>query len=301
MRLVTVLLLVLASRTAVAQFGGNVGYGQANGRAKAEQNERAKRLVNQNDLPPSTTSFFLDASILINVKADEFVLTLGVAQEAETVEACQAKIDATINAFIDSVKQLGIAREAIFVDFTSQTKVYKFQIEGNLAREELAGFELKKTIAIRYRDKKLLDRLIAAASRHKIYDMIKVDYVVTDPAPIQNQLAETAAAVIKEKAARHERLLGVKLRPVPQIYVEKPSVYFPTEMYDSYTAAESEAVSGGPDRSQKTVQSLRKSRTFYYNPLTADGFDRVVEPVVIEPVVQFTLYLKLRYEIEMRR
>ena len=62
-----------------------------------------------------------------------------------------------------------------------------------------------------------------------------------------------------------------------------------------------EAVTGGPDRSRTTVQSLRKSRTFYYNPLTADGFDRVIEPVILEPVVQFTLYLKLKYEIETRR
>ncbi len=45
----------------------------------------------------------------------------------------------------------------------------------------------------------------------------------------------------------------------------------------------------------------RKSRTFYYNPLSADGFDRVIDPVVLEPVVQFTLYLKLRYELEKGR
>ena len=84
---------------------------------------------------------------------------------------------------------------------------------------------------------------------------------------------------------------------MPQVYAERSSVYFPTEMYDSYTAGESEAVSGGPDRSRMTVQSLRKSRTFYYNPLNADGFDRVIDPVVLEPVVQFTLYLKLKYHM----
>ena len=38
---------------------------------------------------------FVDASVLMNVKADEFVATFGVAEEAETVEACQAKMDAT--------------------------------------------------------------------------------------------------------------------------------------------------------------------------------------------------------------
>ena len=42
-------------------------------------------------------------------------------------------------------------------------------------------------------------------------------------------------------------------------------------------------------------------RTFYFNPLNADGFDRVIAPVVVEPAVQFTLYLRLKYEIETRR
>jgi len=32
--------------------------------------------------------------------------------------------------------------------------------------------------------------------------------------------------------------------------------------------------------------------------LNADGFDHVTNPIVIEPVVQFTLYLKVKYEIE---
>jgi uncharacterized protein YggE len=302
--IMSLLSLVLAARTGVAQFGGNVGYGQvgeARGRAHAEQNERTKRQLTREEMPASDTAMFLDASVLMNVKADEYVATFGVVEEAETVEACQAEMDATIAAFTDSLKKLGVAPEAIFVDFTAQTKVYNYKVEGNLAREQLAGFELKKTVAVRFRDKALLDRLLAAASREEIYDLIKVEYVVTDLAPVQERLAEAAAAVVRAKAPHHERLLGIKLRAVPQVYAERSSAYFPTEMYDSYTAGESEAVSGGPDRSRTTVQSLRKSRTFYYNPLTADGFDRVIEPVILEPVVQFTLYLKLKYEIETRR
>ncbi|HEX8115758.1 MAG TPA: hypothetical protein VF521_00675, partial [Pyrinomonadaceae bacterium] len=41
-----------------------------------------------------------------------------------------------------------------------------------------------------------------------------------------------------------------------------------------------------------------KSRTFYFNALTADSFDLVIEPVVLEPVVQFTYYLKVKYDLE---
>jgi len=297
----TLLILTLAARVGVAQVGGNVGYGQAAGRARAEQNERAKRQLTREEMPPTETAMFIDASVLMNVKADEFVATFGVVAEAETVAACQEKMNATIAAFTEALKPLGIGLEAILVDFTAETKVYDYKVEGSLAREHLAGFELKKTVAVRYRDKALIDRLVVAASKAQIHDLVKVDYVVTDLAPIQERLAEAAAAVIKAKAARHERLFGIKHHAPPQVYAERSSAYFPTEMYDSYTASESEAVSGGPDRARTTVQSLRKSRTFYYHPLNADGFDRVIDPVVLEPVVQFTLYLKLRYELEKGR
>jgi hypothetical protein len=109
---------------------------------------------------------------------------------------------------------------------------------------------------------------------------------------------DEAARVIKQKAARYEKLLDIKLVPPAQIYAEKPSIYYPTEMYDSYTAYESEEVSSDYYREKYTIQHARKSRTFFFNPLNADGFDTVINPVVIEPVVQFTLYLKVKYEIE---
>ena len=37
-----------------------------------------------------------------------------------------------------------------------------------------------------------------------------------------------------------------------------------------------------------------KARRYFYNGMSADGFDSVINPIVTEPVVQFTLYLKLK-------
>ena len=68
-------------------------------------------------------------------------------------------------------------------------------------------------------------------------------------------------------------------------------------MYDSYTAAESESVSRPRDLDRFTIQQARKSRSFYFDPLDGNGFDEVLNPVIIEPVVQFTLYLKLKFEV----
>jgi uncharacterized protein YggE len=296
--LILCLIIVASAAPCFAQASGNVGYSQAGGNAKADQNEKNKRTLAKEDAPPSATSMFIDASVLMNVKADEYVALFGVAQECNTVAECNQKMDATINEFSTELKRLGIGGDDIYVDFAAQNKIYGYEVSGSLAREKLVGFELKKNVAVHYRDKALLDRLVIAASQSRIFDLIKVDYIVRDTAVVENRLMEEATRVIKQKAARYEKLLEIKLLPPAQVYAERPSIYFPTEMYDSYTAYESEDMSSNFDREKYTVQGARKSRTFFFNPLNADGFDYVVDPVVIEPVVQFTLFLRVKYEIE---
>lgn len=64
----------------------------------------------------------------------------------------------------------------------------------------------------------MLDKLTVLASQSKIFDLIKVDYIVGDTAAVQNRLMEEAAKVIEQKGARYQRLLGVKLRPPAQVY-----------------------------------------------------------------------------------
>lgn len=295
------LLLLLLSADCFAQASGNVGYSQGgSGRARADANERNKRAVQKDDQPPTATSMFVDASVLMNVKADQFVAVFGLLQECATVAECNQKMDATVAGFKSGLKGLGIADADVYVDFASQNKIYGYELAGNRAIEKLVGFELKKNVSIHYRDRDMLDRLTVLASQSKIFDLIKVDYVVSDTAPVQNRLMEEAAKIIEQKSARYQRLLGIRLRAPAQVYAEKPSIYFPTEMYDSYAAYESEDIEQDSDelKQKYTVKNARKSRTFFFNPLDADGFDLVVNPVVIEPVVQFTLYLKIKYEIE---
>jgi uncharacterized protein YggE len=284
-----------------AAVGGRVCAGQSgSGRARAEAFERNKRSVQKDDQPPNGTSFFVDASVLMNVKADEFVAVFGLLQECATVAECNQKMDATVNGFRTGLKGLGISDADTYVDFASQNKIYGYKLTANIAREELVGFELKKNIAVHYRDRDMLDRLTVLASQSKIYDLIKVDYIVKDTAAVQARLMDEAAKVIEQKAARYQRLLGVRVRPPAQVYAERPSIYYPTEMYDSYAAFESEDIEQNSDdlKQKYTVKNARKSRTFFFNPLDADGFDTVLNPVVVEPIVQFTLYLKVRYETE---
>jgi uncharacterized protein YggE len=242
---------------------------------------------------------YVDASVLMNVKADEHVAVFAVQQECAAVAECDQKMTAAVSEFSAALRQLGVAPDDIFVDFTAQNKIYGFELGETVAREKLMGFELKKNVAVRYRDRLLLDRMTTAAARSGIFDLVKVDYVVTDPGAVQQKLYEEAARVIRQKLARHEQLLNVRLRQPAQVLAEKPSVYYPTEMYDAYIAAETEHLTQHHlDRQKYAVQNARKTRTFFFNALDADGFDHVVNPVVLEPVVQFTLFLRMKYEIE---
>jgi uncharacterized protein YggE len=291
-------ILVASPGLCRGQVSGNVNYSQPGGKARAEQSERGKRVLTRHELPPTGTSMFVEANVLMNVKADEYVAVFGILQEGETVAECSRKMEATIKELAGALKPTGVGDQDLFVDFVAQNKIYGFEVMGDIAREKLVGFELKKNILIHYRDRSLLDKIVLAAARAQVFDLIKVDYIVKDTKRIQDRLMEEAARVIKQKTSRYEKLLGIKLQPPAQVYAERPAVHYPTQMYDSYTAYESEEISSASYRQKYQTQAARKSKTFFFNGLDADGFDDVINPVVVEPAVQFTLYLKVKYEVE---
>lgn len=296
--LVLPLILMTCPDLAQAQVGGNLGYSQSGAKARAEARERNKRLLTDKDVPPTSTTTFVEADVLLNVRADEFVAVFGLAQDGATVEECSQKMNAVVKEFTDALKAMKIDATDMTLDFVTQTKTYGFEVAGDIAREKLVGFELKKNLLVHYKDKLLLDKLLVVAAQSKIYDLIKVDYIVRDTKVIQNTLMEEAAKIIQQKRARYETLLGIKLQPPAQVYAEKYATHFPSTMYDSYTAAESEEIELQRQRNQRTVQLARKGRTFVFNGLDGDGFDVVINPAITEPVVQFTLYLKVKYEVE---
>jgi len=279
-RITLIALATFLSQACLAQVGGGSVFnqGQGSGRAGAEQNERQKRTVSPDEKP-------------------EYVATFGVNQEGTTPQECLQKMDATIEKFSSGLKALGVGVRDLAVDYVALSKSYGYEVTSDIAKEKLVGFDLKKNVMVHYTNKATLDKLIAAAATCDVYDLIKVDYIVTDISAVHARLMDAAATIIKRKSAAHARLFGVALKSSPQLLAEKYTAYTPSEMYDSYSALETEEVNSGYYRQKYIVQGARKSRTFYFNGLNARLFDQVINPVVMDPPVQFTLYLKMRYEI----
>jgi uncharacterized protein YggE len=284
--------LAICAVNSFAQEAGNVAYGGSK-RPKAS----GVVLGNLYSVEPkdSVVAAYLEANTMINANADEYVAVFGLSQEGPTLADCNAKMDQQIKEFTGGLEGLGIRGSDTFVDFIAQNKVYDFGTSGSTARERLSGFELKKNISIRYKDRTILEKIQIIAAKASIFDLIKVDYIVSDLAGVRAKLFEEAMKVIKRKEAEYAKLLDTKLRPVA-VYQEKYGKFSPSEMYSSYQAYETGSVDSS-SRDMRVVEK-RKSRTFYFDPLDPGEFDTVVNPVIVEPMVQFTLFLKVRYLVE---
>jgi hypothetical protein len=84
-------------------------------------------------------------------------------------------------------------------------------------------------------------------------------------------------------------LLGIKLKPVA-IVQENFQVFTPNELYRTYQAYETGETSG-----YKKVVEKRKPTTSYYQALNPNDFDMSLNPIGLEPIVQCTLYLRVKY------
>ena len=310
--------LLVSGRTVFAQFGGSAGGFGGAGAAMGGggfggssvtrdtsvlsplQNELSKRRDNssQAGTREDPAAMFIEASVLMNVKADEYVAVFAVSHQEKTAGEADAKMNATISAFKQALRKMSVKEADIFVDFVLQNRVYTFTIETEPApgkpgrvKEELVGFDLKKNVSIRFQDKELLDQIASAGAKLGIYDLVKVDYVVKNIAAVQAQLQAETARVLKAKIERYNQF-GVQSLTAVQIISDIPSIYYPLVNYRSYQAAETNSVTVDSDR-YSTERAL-KTNTYYFNPLDGSGFDTVINPVIIEPVVQFTSYVKVR-------
>lgn len=279
-------ILALSHFALRAQIAGNLVYGTSKAQAAAMPTGDLFAVEPKGSCLVS----FIEANVLLNLKADQYQAVFALGQEGPTLSESNEKLAAQTREFIASVEALGVKRADIYVDFISQNRLYDFTVADNIAREKLSGFEVKKNVIIRYRDPALLEKLLAAAAKSGIFDLVKVDYLVSDLPATRARLLEEASKIVKQKEASYKRLFGVTLRSA-SVDQEKYNACFPSDMYKSYTAYES----GNADGYNMRVVRNRKRSTSYYNPLDPAAFDAVFNPAGVEPVVQLTLYLKIRY------
>lgn len=284
--LLIVLMIFAFSLSAIAQESGNRAYGQ----------QRKQPQTNTGVLSSGEKSLLIEANILFNAKADAYVAVFSVAQEGTNADVSNSKVNDVISTFTKSLNALGIAKTDIYVDFITQNKIYEFKpSDTNTVVEELSGFETKKTVAVRYKERAQLEPIITTATKAQIFDLIKVDYVINDLPAIRQRLYEEATKVIKQKEEKYKNSFSLKPYPVA-ITNEKYDTFYPGELYQNYQAYETGSTIGSYSSNYRVIRK-RKSGTLFYEPLDITDFDSVINTMGIEPMVQFTLYLRVQYSL----
>lgn len=233
-----------------------------------------------------TEIYFLEATVLMNIKADEYIASFGVQGDGQTSLLSEQAVDSKIDSLKTKLSALGL--NETFIDFINQAPYYEYDATSKTATEKLKGYKTAKNILIRFKDRNLLRQITNSANAAGIYDLIKIDFVVNDFSSIKTKMLAEAIKIIKSKEQTYTTL-GVTLKPVG-VAAEKFNTFSPDQLYQDYTAFES-----GTAQGYKRVVQKSKASTAYYAGFDGKDFDLTINQSSLEPNVQAVMYLKVKY------
>ena len=285
------MLLALLALPALAQVSGNLMY-DTNNRIFFQQAEQPVKATIQGNV------LLLEVNAMMNVKADSYLAIFHLSQIGQTAEETDSLMNGRIDGLLDRLKNEKIATANVFVDMLSFVPVFELEegrkLFSKTYHEVPAGFEIQKNIHIRFTDPSVLDRIVTAAAKEEIYDLVKVDYYIQDQGARYDTLRTFARRTMKQKLD-HFEALGLKVAESHRTGAEQNGAHFPLERYTAYNA--NSRLSLNSRRRGQVVNDIRKPSTLFYNKVPYSSFDLVLHPEITEPPVQFTYNLTLQCQL----
>lgn len=276
-------LTLFFSQYIICQVSGNVNY--------QNQNRNVNNIIDIN-FPPSE-GIVISIKGLANVKADSYTAIFSTTQTGKTTKEVNELLDQRIENSLNEIKlKKGVET---FVDMISFVPVYEYEVEKKVFNRKTynevpVGFELKKNIHIKFSDPNQLNEFISILSNYEIYDLVRVDYFSNALETIKKEMMNKAKLLIQEKIKNYEVLLGETFVNAEKRIADDFVVNLPVEMYKSYEAYNSSSLNL---KRSANVNQTSKSTTLYYQPVFNKEFDFIVNPTVLEPVIQIQYEVKI--------
>jgi uncharacterized protein YggE len=283
------------SNSLFAQISGNQIYKDKNN--TYHRNENTTIINTSPNITMNDSMLFITTKVLLNQKADQFLITLGVNEESKSSISCDNQINNRISDFISKLKYFGIKKEAISVDFISQSKIYDNQFIRDTIKEYEKGFEIKKNIIIATNRLENIDLIIKTAAEFKIYDIVKVDYLNDDLTAIHDEIFDEALKICKSKKDKYLRAFN--RTEIGQVNMSEQFYFvFPETQYNEYKAFETtEYETNYNNYTTRVIKKERKNTTYYYNGIDSSGFDKVIHAAETEVGVQYLLTINISVKL----
>ncbi len=237
---------------------------------------------------------------LNNKKASSYVAVFNIIQLGRTTEEANTLLNTRLNAFIAGVKALGIPTADVYVDMVNFLPKYEIDATKKLFSKKTytevpKGFELQKNVHIRYIDPTILDKVVTAAAAQEVYDLVKVDYFDDSPTATYEDLRRRSFEYLG-KIREDFRAAGIELDSAYMIAQENAWVAFPGNRYESYQAYSTQSFD--PVEKGASVSMADKPVSRFYNAVPSNDYDIIVNPEVLEPVIQYSYNLLVRFTFE---
>lgn len=281
-----------------AQVMGNYGVQQNTYQQIRENNQY--RAVPKGATMVDGTNIEISVNALSNQQAGAYVAIFNLVQFGKLADETNTLINTRIGNFIAELKTLGIPEADIHVDMVNFLPKYEFDMTKKLFSKKTyteipKGFELQKNVHVRYKKAALLDNIVTAAAKQEIYDIVKVDYFVNDSQAIYAQLRETTFQYLKNLKKQYQSI-GIQLDSAYVITAENAWVAYPINRYESYQAFSTQSLES-IEKSSAIVTTAEKPISRFYNAIPANDYDIVINPEVLEPCVQFSYNLIVRFSM----
>ncbi|MGB0982336.1 MAG: SIMPL domain-containing protein [Winogradskyella sp.] len=238
----------------------------------------------------------INVKALQNAKATTYTAIFNIVQIGPSAEKTNELMNERINGIKQRLNTNGITQKKIATDVISFVPVYEVEVTKKLFSKTYSevpkGFELQQNIHIQFTNTNQFEAILEACAKSEVYNLVKVDYYIENIQAVYKNLQDQLLQLIAEKKAYY-KILGFDLANYNVAIADDKYCYFPKDFYKSYQAFNS--VSFEALNKDKGITSVKKQTSYYYQPLTYESYDVVVNPSILEPVVQIGMTIKLLF------
>jgi hypothetical protein len=247
-----------------------------------------------------TQEVVMNINVLYNAKPSGYMAIFHLNQTGKKIHELDTQVSRKVNKFKILAKTLGILEEDFYMDMIALVPIFE-QNKRNSTKPK--GFELQKNLHVKYSHASDLDKLFSFAAQCEIYDLIKVEYLYDNAEKAGKDMRSKALGLLQDKINFYKSL-GVKVDSAYRSISESGDVFFPVDKYKDYAPLSVSSLDDedvpGEDKGElmKTSYGMIQRRTVFYNPTDLSGYDAVINPDPVEPPIQFTYTLQVRYKMQ---
>jgi hypothetical protein len=242
--------------------------------------------------------------VLYNAAPSSYMAIFHMNQAGKKVQDIDSLMSKRVAKLIAQAQSIGLKKEDFYTDMIALVPIFEKEKKtfGKNYTQVPKGFEMQKNLHVRYKNAAQLDALFTLAAQCEIYDLIKVEYFY-DSTETANQILKNKAVQVLNQKLKTYKQMGISLDTNFRMVQEQRHQYFPIDEYRSYSplavsTLEADEVSDAA-KSGIPQQSSTQRTTMFYNQVSSDGFDAVINPAPLAPTIQFVYNVDVRYKIHV--